>query len=194
MLNRANIGCGRTPTDGWLNFDNSITVRFSGYLPLLSILGNLGLINRKSVVFAADARAKGLKWADALKRIPVPDGSLEIVYCSHMFEHLTPPEGERFLREVRRTLKPGGFVRLVVPDLRRRVEKYMLNGDADEFFVSLNVRDPSRGSLWEKLLAALSGDRAHKWMYDTESLVRLLGRMDFADAQGMPPGLTSIPN
>jgi hypothetical protein len=70
----------------------------------------------------------------------------------------------------------------------------MLNGDADEFFASLNVRDPNRGSLWEKLLAALSGDRAHKWMYDTESLVRLLGRMNFADAQGMPPGLTSIPN
>lgn len=24
-----NIGCGRTPTPGWLNFDNSASVRFA---------------------------------------------------------------------------------------------------------------------------------------------------------------------
>src|SRR5262245_41816323 len=120
MSNRANVGCGATPTEGWLNFDNSISVRLAGWTLLLSILKSLGLASQDALKFAAIVRLKGVVWADASRRIPVQSESLDVVYSSHMLEHLDPREAECFLNEIRRVLKPGGIIRLVVPDLRDR--------------------------------------------------------------------------
>src|SRR5690606_26881185 len=46
-----------------------------------------------------------------------PDASFDAANCYHILEHLTPEEGERFIREVYRVLKPGAVYRVSVPDL-----------------------------------------------------------------------------
>lgn len=51
------------------------------------------------------------------KGIPFPDGSVDVVYHSHLLEHLDRDVAERFLREVQRVLRLGGIQRIVVPDL-----------------------------------------------------------------------------
>lgn len=53
-----------------------------------------------------------------------PD-SLDRVLCEHMLEHLTPAQAEAALRECYRYLKPGGLLRLAVPDGHRRDAAYV---------------------------------------------------------------------
>jgi predicted SAM-dependent methyltransferase len=194
MLNRANIGCGDTPTEGWWNFDNSLSVRLARPKVIMSALNFVRLASDKSLRLAGIARVKGVRWADACKRIPLPNESLDVVYSCHVLEHLVLSEAELFLSEIRRVLGPGGIIRLVVPDLRRRAEKYITEGDADVFMESLNMREYSVRSLRATLRMLILGDKEHMWMYDSRSLVGLLQRTHFVDATEVAPGETIIPD
>ena len=65
--------------------------------------------------------------AACLSRLDPPD----VLYSSHMLEHLDTVEAMKFLIEARRVLKHGGIIRLAVPDLRRMIADYETDGDAD---------------------------------------------------------------
>jgi SAM-dependent methyltransferase len=54
--------------------------------------------------------------ADAAKRLPFPADTFEIVYASHILEHIPWYLSERVLREWRRVIKPGGRLELWVPN------------------------------------------------------------------------------
>src|SRR5262249_17774155 len=54
-----------------------------------------------------------------------PDESFEVVYHSHVLEHLPPLDGRRLLRECYRVLKPGGTIRVAVPDLEEIARLYL---------------------------------------------------------------------
>jgi len=54
---------------------------------------------------------------DISKGLPFDDGHFDAVYHSHVLEHLHPKTGRELLAECWRVLKPGGVVRVVVPDL-----------------------------------------------------------------------------
>ena len=69
---------------------------------------------------------------DLTNGIPASDNSLEVVYHSHMLEHLTNNEGIEFLRECNRVLQPGAIMRLLVPDLENFSKKYI---EGDDFFL-----------------------------------------------------------
>ncbi len=74
-----------------------------------------------------------IEYADATKKIPLKDNSVEILYSSHMLEHLDRDEVKLFLKEAWYVLKPGGIIRLVVLNLEKLVKEYLNNGDADAF-------------------------------------------------------------
>jgi tetratricopeptide (TPR) repeat protein len=60
----------------------------------------------------------------------IADGSVDAVYSSHNIEHLYPHEVPAALREMRRVLKPGGFLFVTLPDLQdvaRRVAEDRLD-------------------------------------------------------------------
>jgi len=189
---RLNVGCGATPTDGWINFDNSLTVRL-GRWPLLarSTLGKR-LLNGPSWKFAKIAAEKDIRFASATRRIPCPDNSADVVYSSHMIEHLDCGEAQDFLREAKRVLRPGGVIRLAAPDLGRLVENYMVSGDADIFVAGTNMSMARSASVASRIRLALIGPRHHLWMYDGRSLSKLLHEAGFTDVCVMPPGKTNI--
>lgn len=60
-----------------------------------------------------------------LKGIPYPDNSLDVVYHSHVLEHFTREDGQKLLEECLRVIKPGGIIRIVVPDLENIVREYL---------------------------------------------------------------------
>lgn len=62
---------------------------------------------------------------DLREGIPFPDEAFDVVYHSHVLEHFPKAEGPRFLRECFRVLKPGGTVRVAVPDLERIAKTYL---------------------------------------------------------------------
>lgn len=54
--------------------------------------------------------------ADAESLPMFEDGSIDEAYCSHMLEHLRRDKIERTLIEWHRILKPGGILKIAVPD------------------------------------------------------------------------------
>ncbi len=60
-----------------------------------------------------------------LKGIPAADGTADVIYHSHVLEHFSKIDGLRFMQECHRVLKPGGIVRVAVPDLERITRGYI---------------------------------------------------------------------
>lgn len=68
----------------------------------------------------------GVIAANLREGIPFPDASFDVVYHSHFLEHIPKPIAGDFLKECRRVLKPGGIIRVVVPDLEGLIRSYLL--------------------------------------------------------------------
>lgn len=62
---------------------------------------------------------------DLRQSISLCDSSLSFVYHSHVLEHLSPVAGGRLLAECYRILRPGGLLRVVVPDLEQKARRYI---------------------------------------------------------------------
>jgi SAM-dependent methyltransferase len=71
------------------------------------------------------ATAPGVRAYDLRAGIPYPDASFDIVYHSHLLEHLPKEAASAFLRECYRVLKPAGTIRVAVPDLERIARLYL---------------------------------------------------------------------
>src|SRR5258708_26080802 len=67
---KVNVGCGATPTTGWANFDNSISIRMAQYPGISSLLARLLLIDRQSPTQARVSRQKGIRFTNQAARIP----------------------------------------------------------------------------------------------------------------------------
>ena len=76
------------------------------------------------------ARAPHVQRHDLRRPLPFADGTFDAVYSSHVLEHLERDHAPRVLAEMRRVLKPGGIVRVVVPDLERICRDYIERLDA----------------------------------------------------------------
>lgn len=57
--------------------------------------------------------------------LPFGDNEFDAVYHSHVLEHFTKLEGEKFINECYRVLKPNGVIRVVVPDLEQIARLYL---------------------------------------------------------------------
>jgi SAM-dependent methyltransferase len=57
--------------------------------------------------------------------IPFPDASFDLVYHSHVLEHFSKAGAVPFLQECYRVLRPGGILRVVVPDLEQIARMYL---------------------------------------------------------------------
>ena len=57
-------------------------------------------------------------------RLPFPENDLDRIYSEHVLEHVPVESGLVFLKEAHRILKPGGVVRIAMPDLDDIVDGY----------------------------------------------------------------------
>lgn len=193
-LLRINVGCGTCPTKGYLNFDNSLTVRAAGVPGIPAILRRIGVLGEHQLKFASVAAESGIRWANASSHIPLPDSSVAIAYSSHMIEHLTRKDADGFLEEMHRVLVPGGILRLAVPDLGLLVRNYQAQGDADAFVSATLLAEETGVTLRDVIRRLIIGGRSHAWMYDGKSLKKLLEKHGFTDVVELPAGKTTIPD
>ena len=114
-MRRVNGRCGQRPTQGWRNFDNSLSLRLSKIPFLPGVLHKLGLLESSQYEFIKFARENEIECGDATRALPLPDESCEVLYSCHMIEHLDKKEADRFLKEVFRVLCPGGIMRIAAP-------------------------------------------------------------------------------
>ncbi len=92
--------------------------------------------------------------------IPFGDDSFDVVYHSHVLEHMPKAWGEFFLSECHRVLRPGGLLRVVLPDLENITRAYL---DAVEA-----VRNGEEGA-----------EARHQWM-----VIELIDQLTRANSGG----------
>jgi predicted SAM-dependent methyltransferase len=121
---------------------------------------------------------------DLLDPLPFPDGSVDEIYSSHVLEHFQYPHPMiAIVRECHRVLKPGGTLRVAVPDASIFVRAYCGDGAFD---VSRYCAEPVGLSFRSRMdilnfIAYLGGD--HKHLFDAENLVEVLAEAGFGDAR-----------
>jgi len=60
-----------------------------------------------------------------LDGIPFKNESFDLVYHSHVLEHFKKNDAYLFLKECHRVLKPGGIMRIAIPDLEKIAKSYL---------------------------------------------------------------------
>ena len=67
-----------------------------------------------------------------LNGIPMTDNEFDLVYHSHVLEHFAKADGEKFINECYRIIKPGGVIRIALPNLEVIAKEYLKNLDKAE--------------------------------------------------------------
>lgn len=141
---KLNIGCGTDYKPGWINIDN----------------------NSDNNITKLD-----LNW-DLRKPLPFKDNSVDFVFNEHFFEHLTTDEAQITIKDLMRVLKPGGIMRIAMPDLEMVVSTYLdtpLNKDS--VIKKYGLGFIKTRAEWMNMSFRWWG---HMWLYDWEELKRRL--------------------
>ena len=121
---------------------------------------------------------------DIVRGIPLADRSMQGVFSEHCLEHLPIATGDQLLRECYRVLRPGGTLRIVVPDGELYLSGYVrsLSGDAGR--LPFADGDGYEG-IYTPIMSVnrIFGRFGHRFIYDYETLRELLGRHGFVDIE-----------
>jgi predicted SAM-dependent methyltransferase len=116
---------------------------------------------------------------------PFADGSAALVYASHCLEHFPRADVPRVLAEWRRVLRPGGVLRLSVPDFDRLLAIYA-------------EHDHDLSTIHEVLMGGQHNHfDFHKVAFTRRSLGALLEQAGLRDVRAWTPGsdeLTTFPD
>ena len=167
---KLNLGCGLAVTPGWINIDGSIN----------ALIANFPVFTHSFFYRVTGARAYYSKSEyckllgenrfvhhELSSSIPYPDNSVDVIFSSHFLEHLYYDQALNLINECYRSLKPGGILRISIPDLEYAIGQYH-KGRKDEmlrnfFFVEEDGNHFSR----------------HKYMYDFQMLEKILVNTGF---------------
>lgn len=194
MKYKINLGCGSTPTPDYKNFDNSLSIKIASFPILFFFLKLLGILNKEQIQNVEWNKNNKITFCDVTKRIPLPDNSVQVIYSSHMIEHLSKRQLSKLLKEIDRVLCKNGILRVVLPDLKKIINNYNNNENAELFMSKLLMSAPNFDTLKEKIKLLFLGYRQHQWMYDEKSFTNLLVEHGFNKVIVLKAGDTLIPN
>jgi SAM-dependent methyltransferase len=186
MARKLHIGCFDVVHDGWLNTDVTPHLMVARVPGLPRVLRAAGVISDERWAAYESGAFRRIAYLDLTRPFPFADASTDAVLASHVLEHLTRGEAARCASEIRRVLKPGGVVRIAVPDLDTVIQEYD-PAHPDAFLDGLlqgRERSTSRHRHW--------------WNYNETSMRALLQEAGFHDAerrvfqQGLCPDVERI--
>lgn len=152
--NFLNLGCGAYPVPGYVNAD-FFSFRFwrKNYPVLQWQLDMRYPLKSKSAVF---------------------DG----IFSEHVLEHIYPDDARRLLSELFRILKPGGVIRITVPDLAKYVRYYTGHLHEDE-----GLEFSKRFNTGCAAIRSLTQDFFHVALWDFSELRDALSKAGFRDVK-----------
>ena len=198
-----NLGCSSKTSNSpdVINIDWSLALSIRKN-PFLSFCTTFFLSNERKKRIRS--LPKNILVYDLSKGIPFGSNSIDVVYHSHLMEHIDRENVKDFLIEVKRVLKPNGIHRIVVPDFYLLCTKYIENFKlcSEDKEVSLNhdnyigniieqsVRKEASGTSKQNFFMRyieniILGDarkrgETHQWMYDKINLSNILAEVGFS--------------
>lgn len=147
---KLNVGCGTDYKDGWVNIDNN-----------------------------SDNNIEKLDLSHDLRNpLPFNDDTVDFIFNEHFVEHLTVEESKIAIKDMMRVLKPGGVLRIAMPDLELAVKAYLdPTMNSPEFLKKHGldiVKTPA------ELLNMNFRWWGHKWLYDWTELDRRLRELGYS--------------
>jgi predicted SAM-dependent methyltransferase/glycosyltransferase involved in cell wall biosynthesis len=132
------------------------------------------------------ANAHGFEFikCDVKDGLPFKANSVEMIYSSHMFEHLTRPEIQAVLNDCNRVLKLNGPIRIAVPDLDTLVHLYA-EGSLKKIITDnegVNAAPDNAAAFWHILTDN------HKTALDFPGMTNMLLQAGFTDIRKAQPG------
>jgi predicted SAM-dependent methyltransferase len=110
--------------------------------------------------------------------IPLEDNSVDLVYASHVLEHIEWYNTISALKEVYRILKPGGLFEVHVPDFAKIVEAF-INKKCMDSNRNMNLEGNYMKWINNKLYCHGSPDYLHKATFDENFLRECLVGVGF---------------
>ncbi len=142
---KINVGHGPFRHEGWLNIDCRLSVK------------------KTDIV------------CDLRRRWPLPAASAKYIFSEHVFEHFAyPDEIGHVLKECYRILRPGGVLRVIVPDAERYLHAYA--NDDEDFVRQIGGESVSKISLVNTMMRE---NGFHRYAYDYQELEQVLKRAGF---------------
>lgn len=200
-----NLACGTKMHWGWNNLDFSLYARLRRRRLVTRFLRKIGFISDQRYERLQSVDPQIIQW-NLRRGVPFADCTFDVLYHAHFLEHLEERAAVGFLQECFRVLKPGGMLRVVVPDLELLASTYLESlrqldhGDPAaetahqraiyELFdqmVRTRVTGTTEQKRWVARVEGLFRTNAaragevHQWMYDRYSLCQLLERVGFGD-------------
>ena len=127
-----------------------------------------------------DINGANISW-DLTNGIPLKDNSVDLIYSSHLLEHIAFKELILFLKECKRILKNNGVFSVCVPNAGYYLNAYF-KGETFE----KNYYPPAlieTGSKIDQINYMAYMDGAHKYLFDEENLINTLLTAGFKYAQ-----------
>lgn len=170
---KVNLGSGLRVAPGWINIDGSLSA-LAAQMPVIIVR----LIYRWTSVrrwntlpdFIAILKSNRFVFHNLLYGIPFADNSIDVMFSAHFLEHIFKEQAQALLREAERTLKPGGRVRLIVPDLAHAFSLYQ-QGEKEKA-LDLFYLESCAGQMG-----------THKYLYDYVLLERALLEAGFTQVE-----------
>jgi SAM-dependent methyltransferase len=179
-----NLGSGPTGPESWVNMDRSPTMILR-HAPLVAkAIRKTGLIGDHHLV----PWQPHIVRQDLTKPLPFADGTVDAVYSSHFFEHIYYSDAHAIARECFRVLKPGGVLRLALPDGEAWARELIESGDDEageagyRYLLRLGSHPLDRPT-GKRALTSKIGGHIHRWQ-PTRGLIRkMLIEAGFADSE-----------
>lgn len=117
--------------------------------------------------------------SDLSRGLPFDDGVADLLHSEDFLDQLDLRGAKRFLLECRRILKPGGVMRVLVPDLAQLARLYLADPEGLKGLwaehVGIALETGTAGEVFN-LGMRFAG---HRFMYDGETLEALLSTCGF---------------
>jgi predicted SAM-dependent methyltransferase len=140
-----------------------------------------GLVNHPQFVNIDAMRAPHIHYIREIEDLSLfANNSVDLIYASHCLEHFSHLRISQVLTEWYRTLKPGGILRLSVPDFDLLINIYKENNNDID-------------TILQPLMGMQLGEyRFHKTVFNKNSLTLLLHSTGFREVREWVPGSSAL--
>lgn len=126
--------------------------------------------------------------ADLCEPLPIEDDTYDLIYISHVLEHIPWYDVPEVLKELYRILKPNGVIEVWVPDMDKIIMGYLSPNVIDlDYFRPLtkDIKDPAVWFCYRTYCYSINKGkeegRFHKGCFNSRLLFRRLEEAGFKD-------------